>query len=105
MTEAVKFTLDESQLPTHWYNLAADLPAPLPPVLHPGTHQPVGPGDLAPLFRWASSSRRSPPSARSRSPGRSRDVYRLWRRRRSTARAASSRRCGRRRASTTSTRA
>lgn len=48
MTESIKYLLDETQLPKFWYNIAADLPA--PPVLHPGTHQPVGPDDLAPLF-------------------------------------------------------
>ncbi len=47
---ATKITLPESEIPTHWYNIAADLPNPPPAVLHPGTHQPVGPDDLAPLF-------------------------------------------------------
>lgn len=42
--------LSESDLPTVWYNLQADLPKPLPPVLHPGTKQPIGPADLAPIF-------------------------------------------------------
>ena len=42
-----KFVLDESKLPKSWYNIAADLPKPLPPVLHPGTLKPVGPDDLA----------------------------------------------------------
>ena len=48
--DQVKFVLDEAQAPTHWYNIAADLPTPPPPPLHPGTKQPVGPDDLAPLF-------------------------------------------------------
>ena len=50
MSTPTKFLLDESKMPTHWYNIAADLPTPAPPVLHPGTLQPVGPDDLAPLF-------------------------------------------------------
>jgi tryptophan synthase beta chain len=45
-----KFLLDERDLPTRWYNIQADLPQPLPPVIHPGTMQPIGPQDLAPLF-------------------------------------------------------
>jgi len=45
-----KFLLDESEMPTQWYNVIADLPTPPPPPLHPGTHEPVGPDDLAPLF-------------------------------------------------------
>lgn len=44
------FTLDESEQVTHWYNVVADLPTPPPPPLHPGTREPVGPDDLAPLF-------------------------------------------------------
>jgi tryptophan synthase beta chain len=48
--ESIKYLLDDAQLPENWYNLAADLPGPLAPVLHPGTGQPVGPDDLAPLF-------------------------------------------------------
>ena len=46
----IKFVLDESRIPRSWYNIAADLPQPAPPVLHPGTGEPIGPGDLAPLF-------------------------------------------------------
>ena len=50
MADSVKYLLDEARMPTCWYNLVADLPSPPPPVLHPGTLEPVGPGDLAPLF-------------------------------------------------------
>jgi tryptophan synthase beta chain len=45
-----KFILDEDRIPRAWYNIAADLRTPPPPPLHPGTHQPIGPADLAPLF-------------------------------------------------------
>lgn len=48
--EQIKYLLDESQMPRAWYNLAADFTEPLPPVLHPGTGDPIGPDDLAPLF-------------------------------------------------------
>ncbi|OGN87519.1 MAG: TrpB-like pyridoxal-phosphate dependent enzyme [Chloroflexi bacterium GWC2_73_18] len=48
-----KFTLDEARIPRAWYNIVADLPVAPPPVLHPGTGQPVGPDDLAPLFPMA----------------------------------------------------
>ena len=50
MTRSTKFILPEDQIPRSWYNIAADLPTPPPPVLHPGTGEPIGPGDLAPLF-------------------------------------------------------
>jgi tryptophan synthase beta chain len=45
-----KILLPEKEMPTQWYNIAADLPRPLDPPLHPATHQPLGPGDLAPIF-------------------------------------------------------
>ena len=48
--EQVVFTLGSEQIPTHWYNIVADLPTAPPPPLHPATHEPVGPDDLAPLF-------------------------------------------------------
>ena len=37
MSDTVKYRLDESRIPTSWYNQIADLPSPPPPVLHPGT--------------------------------------------------------------------
>jgi tryptophan synthase beta chain len=48
--DRTRYLLDEDRIPRAWYNIAADLPTPAPPVLHPGTGQPIGPGDLAPLF-------------------------------------------------------
>jgi tryptophan synthase beta chain len=51
--ERTKFILPEERIPRAWYNIVADLPVPPAPVLHPGTGQPVGPDDLAPLFPMA----------------------------------------------------
>ena len=48
--EQTKFLLAESELPRRWYNVRSDMPNPMQPILHPGTGQPVGPDDLAPLF-------------------------------------------------------
>jgi tryptophan synthase beta chain len=48
--EQTKFILQDEQIPKTFYNIAADLPHPPPPVLHPGTGEPIGPGDLAPLY-------------------------------------------------------
>src|SRR5437763_14686180 len=48
-----KIVLDESEIPTHWYNVVPDLPHPQAPVLHPATGQTIGPADLAPLFPMA----------------------------------------------------
>lgn len=48
--EETKILLTEKEMPTKWYNILPDLPAPLEPPLHPATKQPIGPDDLAPLF-------------------------------------------------------
>src|SRR5215469_12864299 len=79
MTAPTKITLDESELPTRWYNLLADLPAPPPPVLHPGTLQPVGPDDLAPLFPMDLIAQEVSSEQYIDVPGAVLDVYRLWR--------------------------
>ena len=53
MSDTIKYFLEEEKMPKTWYNIAADLPKPLDPVLHPGTLKPIGPDDLAPLFPMA----------------------------------------------------
>ena len=50
MEKTKKFLLQEKEIPESWYNIQADMPNPTLPPLHPGTKQPVGPIDLAPLF-------------------------------------------------------
>ncbi|MYC85002.1 MAG: TrpB-like pyridoxal phosphate-dependent enzyme [Acidimicrobiia bacterium] len=79
MTEPTKILLDESELPTHWYNIIPDLPAPPPPVLHPGTLEPVGPGDLAPLFPMDLILQEVSQDSYIEIPEPVRDIYRLWR--------------------------
>ena len=79
MAETVKYVLDESRLPTRWYNLVADLPTPPPPVLHPGTKQPVGPGDLAPLFPMALIAQEVATEREIEIPEPVREIYRQWR--------------------------
>ncbi len=74
-----KYLLDESRVPRAWYNIAADLPAPLPPVLHPGTLQPVGPDDLAPLFPMSLIMQEVSTEREVEIPEPVREVYRLWR--------------------------
>lgn len=79
MAESTKYLLDETHLPKAWYNIAADLPEPLPPVLHPGTHQPIGPADLAPLFPEALIMQEVSTEREIEIPEPVRDVYRQWR--------------------------
>src|SRR3954452_3866981 len=74
-----KILLDESEMPTRWYNVLHDLPTPPPPVLHPGTGQPVGPDDLAPLFPMALIMQEVTTDQYVDIPGAVLDVYRLWR--------------------------
>jgi len=79
MSDSIKYVLDESRIPKVWYNLAADLPKPLPPVLHPGTQQPLGPADLAPLFPMALIMQEVSTEREIEIPEPVRDVYRQWR--------------------------
>ena len=77
--ERSTFLLDETQIPTQWYNLIPDLPSPPPPPLHPGTRQPVGPDDLAPLFPMALIEQEVTTASYVDIPGGVLDVYRVWR--------------------------
>jgi tryptophan synthase beta chain len=77
--EPTKILLDESELPRRWYNVLVDLPAPPPPVLHPGTLRPVGPDDLAPLFPMALIEQEVTGDRYVEIPEPMLDVYRLWR--------------------------
>ena len=74
-----KFLLEENQMPKHWYNIAADLPVAPPAVLHPGTMQPVGPDDLAPLFPMALIAQEVSTEREIEIPEPVREVFRLWR--------------------------
>jgi tryptophan synthase beta chain len=78
MTET-KITLPESAIPERWYNIQADMPNPPQPVLHPGTGEPVGPDDLAPLFPMDLILQEVSQDAEVPIPDAVRDVYRLWR--------------------------
>lgn len=79
MSDTVRFDLPQSDIPTHWYNIQADLPRPLPPVLHPGTHQPVGPDDLAPLFPIDLILQEVSQDRYVEIPDEVREIYKLWR--------------------------
>ena len=79
MNDTVKYLLDETDMPKFWYNIAADLPSPLPAVLHPGTLQPIGPDDLAPLFPMALIMQEVSTERDIEIPQPVRDIYRQWR--------------------------
>jgi tryptophan synthase beta chain len=79
LSEQSKFVMGEDRIPRAWYNVIADLPSPPPPVLHPGTGQPIGPADLAPLFPMALIGQEVTGERQVEIPGPVRDIYRMWR--------------------------
>ena len=79
MSDTVRYTLSDDEMPTAWYNIVPDLPAPPPPPLHPGTHEPIGPDDLAPLFPMDLIMQEVSQDPYIDIPGEVMDVYRLWR--------------------------
>jgi tryptophan synthase beta chain len=79
INEDYRLVLPQSRIPTHWYNILADMPVPLPPVLHPGTRQPIEPADLAPLFPMGLIMQEVSPERYIPIPDEVRDIYRLWR--------------------------
>ena len=79
MADSVKFVLDENEIPKSWYNIVSDLPEPPAPVIHPGTGQPVGPDDLAPLFTMAAIMQEVSAERQIDIPEPVRDIYRQWR--------------------------
>ena len=74
-----KIVLDESEIPTAWYNILPDLPGEPMPPLHPGTMEPVGPQDLAPLFPESIIMQEVSSERWIDIPGPVLDIYRTWR--------------------------
>ncbi len=79
MKDTVKYLLPEERIPRAWYNIAADLPAPPPPPLHPGTGQPIGPDDLAAIFPMALIAQEVSAEREIEIPDPVREIYKLWR--------------------------
>jgi tryptophan synthase beta chain len=78
-TDQKKFLLDESEIPHHWYNIQADMPNASLPPLHPGTRQPIGPEDLAPLFPMELIKQEVSQERWVEIPDEVRDLYKIWR--------------------------
>jgi tryptophan synthase beta chain len=76
---AVKYLLQERDIPTHWVNLLPDLPGEPAPPLHPGTLQPAGPDDLSPIFPMGLIMQEVSPEPEIEIPEPVREVYKLWR--------------------------
>jgi len=73
------FLLDEDKIPTAWYNAVPDMAEPMQPPLHPGTREPVGPADLAPLFPMPLIEQEVTTAPWVDIPGEVIDILRLWR--------------------------
>ena len=77
--ETIQYNLPQSRIPQTWYNILPDLPAPMAPPLHPGTLQPLGPDDLAPLFPMALIMQEVSQEREIEIPGEVRQIYAQWR--------------------------
>ncbi len=77
--DTIKYTLTEDQMPDSWYNIQADLPVPMPPVLHPGTRQPITPKDLEPLFPTQLIEQEVSQQRWIEIPDQVQSIYRQWR--------------------------
>ena len=75
----IKTQLSEKEMPTKFYNIAADLPEPLPPVLHPERKDPVGPDDLSPLFPMELIGQEVSQDRYIDIPEEVQDIYKLYR--------------------------
>ena len=79
MTTLTRFTLSQADIPTHWYNILADLPQPLPPPLHPGTKQPIKLEEMTAIFPENLVMQEMSPERWVEIPGPVREIYALWR--------------------------
>ncbi|HEV2136822.1 MAG TPA: TrpB-like pyridoxal phosphate-dependent enzyme [Terracidiphilus sp.] len=77
--ETIQYNLPQSRIPQAWYNILPDLPAPLAPVLHPATHKPIGPDDLAPLFPMSLILQEVSAEREIEIPEPVRQIYAQWR--------------------------
>ncbi len=77
--ETIQYNLPQSHIPRAWYNILPDLPSPLAPPLHPGTLQPLGPDDLAPLFPMALILQEVSTEHEIEIPEEIRQIYAQWR--------------------------
>ena len=77
--ESIQYNLPQNRIPLAWYNIAAYLPKPMAPVLHPGTLQPIGPEDQAPLFPMSLIQQEVSREREIEIPGPVRQVYAQWR--------------------------
>ncbi|UCF64812.1 MAG: TrpB-like pyridoxal phosphate-dependent enzyme [bacterium] len=74
-----RINLNEDQIPTHYYNILADLPFQMDPPLHPGTKQPISPDDMAPIFPMSLIEQEMSPQREIKIPDPVREAYQIYR--------------------------
>ncbi len=79
MSTTRKIYLEENEMPHRWYNVQADMPNKMLPPLHPGTKQPLGPEDLAPLFPMELIKQEVSQEKWIDIPEEVMDIYKIWR--------------------------
>ena len=77
--ETIQYNLPQDRIPRAWYNILPDLPTPPAPPLHPGTLQPLGPDDLAPLFPMSLILQEVSAEHEIEIPDPVRQIYAQWR--------------------------
>ena len=77
--DQIQFLLPQDRIPRVWYNILPDLPTPMAPPLHPGTHKPLGPDDLAPLFPMSLIEQEMSGQSEIEIPAEVRQIYAQWR--------------------------
>jgi tryptophan synthase beta chain len=77
--ETIQYNLPQDRVPRVWYNIVPDLPKPMAPALHPGTHKPLCPDDLAPLFSMSLILQEFSTEREIEIPEEVRQLYAQWR--------------------------
>ena len=74
-----KYLLEDQDLPTHWYNVIADMKTPPPPYRHPVTLELMKPEDLAPVFPQALIAQEASRERWIEIPDEVQDMLKMWR--------------------------
>jgi len=77
--DTIQFDLPQGRIPLAWYNIVADLPKPMAPMLHPGTLKPLTPEDLEPIFSKSLVEQELSTEREIEIPGEVRQLYAQWR--------------------------
>jgi tryptophan synthase beta chain len=75
----MKYILPPAEIPKEWYNILADLPKPLPPVIHPVTKKPISPDDLSPIFPYSLIEQEVSTKRWIKIPEEVLEIYSYWR--------------------------